>query len=116
LGRPEQNGDFDRILVESIDETITALLSEQVANALYSYLQRVHSISKHEIPNRLGTLSSTLEKTFGPPSSKTISRAIAKKLYTKLDLTFPKHDSSILTLLEYVQEAEIKLRQRGGKG
>ncbi len=98
-------------MVESIDETITALLSREVVNALYSHLERVHSISKDEMPYRLETLFSTLETIFGGPSSRTISKAIAKKLYAKLGLTFPDiHDNPSRTLLEYVEDAKIKSR------
>jgi len=103
--------EFNDTLVESIDETIAALLSREVVNALYSHLEEAHSISKDEIPNRLEALVSTLEQIFGGPSSRTISKAIAKKLYAKLELTFPDvHDNPGRTLLEYVEDAKIKLR------
>jgi hypothetical protein len=55
----------------------------------------------------------TLESTFGPPSSKAIGGAIAKKFYTKLDLTYL--DDPGRTLLEYVEEANIKLRKGEGQ-
>ena len=107
----EQDKEFNDTLVESMDETITALLSRDVTNAIYSHLERAHSISKDEIPYRLETVFSTLEKTFGGPSSMTISKAIATKFYAKLGLTFPDiRDNSGRTLLEYVEEAKIKLQ------
>ena len=113
MPRREQNREFNNILVESIDETITNLLSPQAANAIYSHLEKVHCITKDEIPYRLDTLFSMVENTLGTPSSKTLSKAVAKKLYTKLDLNFPKHNGPSLTLGEYVEEAKVKLRDRG---
>jgi hypothetical protein len=110
LQRLEQSREFNDILVESIDETITALPSREMVDALNVHLERVHSISKDEIPYRLESLFSTLKKTFGASSSRTICRAIARKFYTKLGLTFL--DNPCLTLLEYLKEAKIKL----GKG
>jgi hypothetical protein len=95
------------LLVESINETISALLSRKVADALYVYLQKVHSIPKDEIVCKPEALCSVLEKTFGFPSSMTICRAIAKRLYAKLDLVF--YDNPGRTLLQYLEEAEIKL-------
>ena len=114
MPRPEQNRQFNSLLVESIDETITTLLSQQVANTIYCHLEKDHCITKDEIPYRLETLFSMVEDTLGTPSSRTLSKAVAKKLYTKLDLNFPKHNGPILTLGEYVEQAKIKLRDRGG--
>ena len=110
-----QSREFNSVLVESIDETITTLLSRQVANAIYCHLEKDHCITKDEIPYRLDTLFSMVEDTLGTPSSKTLSKAVAKNLYTKLELDFPKHKGPNLTLGEYVEEAKIKLRDRGGQ-
>ena len=100
-------------MVESIDETITALLSRVVLEALYTHLQTNHSISKDEIPYRLDTLFITLEKVFGVPSSTTITKAIARKFYLKLGLEFTGNPSR--TLLEYVDEAKMKLQNPPSK-
>ncbi len=94
-------------MVESIDETITDLLSRAVVDALYAHLQAIYSISRDEVPNRLDALLTALEKIFGA-SSQTITRAIARKFYLKLGLEFTNHPS--YTLIEYVNEAKMKLR------
>ena len=98
-------------LLESIDETITGLLSREVVKSLYLNLKTVHSIPRDEVPYRLDILISTLERIFGLRGSKTICKAIAKKSYAKLDLTFL--DIPNRTLLDHVQEAKIKLRESG---
>jgi len=109
--QPEVEKEFNSVLVETIDETITTLLSRGVADALYAHLQFTYSISKCEIPFRLDTLLSTLEKTFGFNSSRTISKAIARRLYARLGLAFSNnHDR---TILEYVDEAKNKVDERG---
>jgi len=99
---------FHVLLLESIDETITALLSRSVVDALYVNLQKFHSISRNEVPYRLDTLLTILEKIFGA-SSQTITRAIARKFYLKLGLEFTCNPSR--TLLEYVDEAKMKLQK-----
>jgi len=95
------------LLSESIDETITNLLSREVVEALYVYLQKVHAVSREDVPYKLDTLCSTLEKTFGFTGSRTISKAIARRVYAKLALPF--HDNPGRTLIEYVEEAKAKL-------
>lgn len=105
--------EFNDVLMESIDETITALLSREVVDALYGHLLTMYSISKDEVPFRLETLLSTLERTFGFSSSKTICKVIAKKFYAKLDLPFSVNPGG--TLLDYIEEAKIKLGRGEGR-
>jgi hypothetical protein len=96
-------------LVESIDETITALLSQAVVSALYAHLHKTHSITRDKIPYRLDALVATLEKIFGVSSSQTITKAIARKFYLKLGLEFTGNPSR--TLIEYVDEAKMNLQK-----
>jgi hypothetical protein len=100
-------------LVESIDEAITDLLSRPVVDALYVHLQTNHSISRDEVPYRLDTLFAILEKIFGVRSSQTITKAIARKFCLKLELEFTGNPSR--TLLEYVDEAKMKLQNSSSK-
>ena len=97
-------------LLESIDETMTDLLSREVADALYLHLQTVHSIPRDEVPYKIEALCSTLTKIFGAPGTATICKAIARRLFIKLELTFP--NSPPRTLPEYVEEAKIMNRER----
>jgi len=100
-------------LVESIDETITDLLGRAVVDALYVRLQTNHSISRDEVPYRLDTLFAILEKILGVRSSQTIAKAIARKVYLKLGLEFTGNPSH--TLLEYVDQAKMKLQNSSSK-
>jgi len=104
--------DFDILLGDAIDEALTILLSAEVADAIYLNLEKFHSIPKDEIPHQLETLSMILENTFGQPSSRTISKAIARKFFAKLELTFPKHYNPAWTLVDYIDEARVKLRSK----
>jgi hypothetical protein len=96
--------------LESIDDTITALLSREVVEALYRHLQTVHSIPRDEVPYKIEALCSTLNKIFGTSGTATICKAIARRLFVKLELTFP--NSPPRTLTEYVEEAKIRNRER----
>jgi len=112
LRQPQLGKEFNDALVESIDETITALLSRTVVDALYAHLQAIYSVSRDEVPYRLDTLLTTLEKIFGT-SSQTITKAIARKFYLNLGLEFTGNPRR--TLLEYVDEAKIKLQNSSSK-
>ena len=107
MQQPQLGREFNDVLVASIDETITDLLSRTVVDALYAHLQTNHSISRDEVPYRLDTLFTTLEKIFGA-GSQTITRVIARKFCLKLGLEFTGNPSR--TLLEYVDEAKVKLQ------
>ena len=109
LQQTQFSREFNDALVESIDETITELLSRTVVDALYVHLQTFHSISRDEVPYRLDTLFTSLERTFGVRSSQTITKAIARKFYLKLGLDFT--DKPTRSLLERVDEAKMKLQE-----
>ena len=102
--------EFNDLLLGSIDETLTSMLSGAVVDALYDYLQRVHYISRGEVPYQLDLLSTTLEKIFGA-SAQPMTNAIARKFYVKLGLEFNPNG----TLLEYVNGAKMKLQNSASK-
>ena len=108
LRQPQPDGEFNDFLVESIDQTIRALLSRNVVDSLHAHLQTNYSITRDEIPYRLDTLITTLEKVFGVRSSQTITKAIARRFYLKLGLEFK--DIPSRSLLEYVDGAKMKLQ------
>ena len=103
---------FDNLLVKAIDETVADLFGPIVVQSLHDHLLKFYGVRMDEIPRRLDALTSTLAKTFGP-SSKTISKAIARKLYAKLGLVF--YDNPGGTLLENVERARIERRAGGGQ-
>ncbi len=104
---PQLGIEFNDVLVESIDESITVLLSRQVMDALYLHLHATYSVSRDELPYKLDTLCKILQKTFGT-SAQTIGQLIARRFYQKLQLEFTNHPNH--TLLEYVDEAKKKLQ------
>jgi hypothetical protein len=108
LQQPQLGIEFNDALLESIDETITDLLSRAVVKALYVHLQTTYSVSRDELPYSVDTLLTALEKIFGVRGSQTITKAIAEKFYLKLRLEFTGYPSR--TLLEYVDQAKVKLQ------
>jgi hypothetical protein len=80
--------DFNAEVKMAIDGTIEAVLGPQVLDTLYDALKQHYSIESDEAPYRLDTLFSVLENTFGFQGSRTISRAIARRVYVKMGLKF----------------------------
>ena len=90
--------EFDAALLESMDGAIRSLLSQEVVDAFHTNLRDKRSIKPEDIPNHLPTVSIVLEKYFGP-SSHTIEKAIAQRLYSKCGLEFHGNESYMLTVL-----------------
>lgn len=100
--------DFNNILLESVDETITALLGTGVLSALHSHLLKFHGTRQDEIPYRLEAFSQALQDTFGL-GLRTIEKAISKRLYQKLGLRFIEFPN--YRLEDYVADAKRQLEK-----
>ena len=101
------NDEFGAALLESMDEAIRSLLSQEVVDAFRSNLRDKRSINPEAIPDQLPTVSIVLRKYFGP-SAQTIENAIAQRLYSKCGLEYQRNDDYQLT--DYVQNARNKLK------
>ena len=78
-----------------------------IRDAVYLRLLTKYSITREETPRHLDTFQTMLEDCFGPGAAKVLSRAIAKRLYSELHLTFTANPA--FGLPEYVKEAKSKL-------
>lgn len=99
--------DFDGILIESIDETITSILGGTILQATYRFLANQCGITREHIPSRLDEFDAALLRMFGVGGS-TLSRAIAKTLWAKLGWEFIPIRSK--RLVDYVNEANERLK------
>jgi len=74
------------LLVESIDESFTALLGQNVKDAIYAHLAK-RTLDREEIPERLDEFDECLQETFGR-AAPLIERNILTRYYRKLGLNF----------------------------
>jgi hypothetical protein len=115
----DRKRDFDAILVECIRQTVVDILSSQVADALFRYLETVYLLPAEAVPSRLDTLFNTLEKLFGS-SGKIVEKMIVKGLYSRLSIEFDNDPKK--TLLEHIEYARQEHPKRatgsfvGGEG
>jgi hypothetical protein len=81
------SGTLNDLLNDSIDETLHNLIGRRGSEAVYDYLERNFAISRDKIPNNLEKFNALLDETFGR-GSKTIGKAIVRKLFEKLSWNF----------------------------
>lgn len=81
------NAILESAILDSIDEAIEDLLGADVRDAIYDNLERRNLLPKIELPNHLDIFCQLLDETFGR-GSRTIERAIARRLYKRLGLDF----------------------------
>ena len=104
-----QYDEFSAAVVESMDDAIRALLSDDVLGAFRSNLTATQSISPEQIPNQLPTVSLVLKKYFGR-SADIIEKAIAQRLYSRYGLEFQKNEN--FQLADYVTNARGKIKPK----
>ena len=99
--------EFSVAVIESMDEAIRSLLSQEVVDSFHLNLKNKRLNNSEEIEDNLPTISIVLKKYFGP-SAQTIENAIAQRLYSKYGLEFQKGEHYQLT--DYIQNARSKLK------
>jgi hypothetical protein len=77
----------DGLLMDSIDESFTALLGQDVKNALYAYLVKRRALDRKDIPERLDDFDECMQETFGQ-AAVAVERNILARFYHKLGLNF----------------------------
>jgi hypothetical protein len=76
-----------------------------VKESLYAYFENNYGISRSAIPKQLDEFVLALTKSFGVLGARTLGRAIVKRLYNKLGLTFTERE--YYSLIDYVREAKL---------
>ncbi|MGA3405860.1 MAG: hypothetical protein ABSD49_09030 [Candidatus Bathyarchaeia archaeon] len=74
---------------------------------MYKHLGEHYDITPDEVPYRLDTLFETLEQTFGVKGARTLSKAIARRLYFRFNLQFVETEN--YRLQDYLEQAKKEL-------
>ncbi len=98
------------MLIESVDETLTAVLGEIVREAVHDALGNKFHITMDQVPERLDEFWLDLEKLLGAVPSSTIGKVIIKSFYAKLGLELVSRAN--WRLPDYVREARTKMSGR----
>jgi hypothetical protein len=105
-------GGLEGLLLDSIEETLSDLLGCRAKEAVFDHLERNYFVGREETTRSLGDLFCVLEDTFGR-GSKTIGKAIAKKVYFKLNWEFV--DIPEYELTDYLANVKIRLAREMSK-
>jgi len=100
--------DFNDLLVDAIDETVSEVLGDRVNKAFWYHFQSFLGVTRDEMPYRLDTLFTALNTAFGI-GGETLGRMIVRKLYAKVNVPLNYVPNRPLT--EYVEELKQKLAQ-----
>jgi len=100
--------EFNSEVKHAIEGAIYGIVGQDVLRSLYKHLKEHYDITPDEIPYRLDTVFETLERTFGVQGARTLSRAIAKRLYYRLNLQFVETEN--YRLQDYLEQAKNELR------
>jgi len=102
--------EFNSEFKYAFDSAVFGIVGQDVLRSLYQYLKKHYSITSDEIPYRTDTVFTTLEQTFGVKGARTLSRAIAKRLYYRLNLQFVETEN--YRLQDYLEQAKKELGLR----
>lgn len=102
--------EFDAILLESIDEALSAL-GNSINQAIYFHLEQNFGIRKDEIPKRLGGFKQALENILGA-GGDLVEILILKKLYEKVGKIFTYTNPGEFAFLRCVATAKSAFQER----
>jgi hypothetical protein len=96
--------DFDRLLLEAIDEGLSSI-GESSKQAIYYHLKKSFDLEKQEIPRKIAAFMYAIEKIFGL-GANFLEILIMKRLYEKAGGRFKWHKDQAFTFTEYVGVAK----------
>lgn len=95
-------GNVAKAFNNAVDQSFREILGDTAAEAIYDHLQRNYSVPRETVFTDFVKFTAAVRGIFAE-ASPTIERAIAKRFYSNLGLTFVAQPR--LTLQDYVDEA-----------
>jgi len=101
--------EFNDVLVEAIEESISEILGRRALEALYVGLEKRYDVKRDEVPYRIETAFKILSDTFGTKGSQILGMRVVRRLYKKLNL--PLYESPSRSFSKYIENAKNALAQ-----
>ena len=98
--------EFEKILLETIDESMVRVFGHTSTGVIYDYLKENRKLGKEDIPENLEVFSSSLEKMFGF-GALLLEKLVLKKLYAKLGLRYEEREG--YKFLYYIKELKSQI-------
>ena len=103
--------DFQRIVLETVDETFSSL-GKRTKQLIYFHLQNRFGMTRESIPAEIGKFAGALDEIFGPGARLLeiqIMEHVHEKVGTRIKY-YPKQEN--LTFVEYLETTRILLSVR----
>ena len=108
-----QTKDFEKLLLESIDEGLS-LLGESSRQAIYFHLEQGCDLKREEIPEKIEAFASAIHSIFGLGAS-CLEILIMKQLYQKVGGLLELDEARQFQLTEYVNALRENLTNKRTK-
>jgi len=97
LNLPGESGSrkLDGVVFRCVDETLGSMMGLVAKNTIYLRVLTRFLVSREDLPAHIEDLVAVMEEGFGEKSTALITRAIAKRLYSELNLTIPQENLSL---------------------
>jgi hypothetical protein len=111
----KNRAEFDKLLIQSVLETIESVLGRSVLEAFAHYIQTYVEITVDEIPAHVDLLFTLLKDAFGV-GGDTLGRTIIRRLYQKagVRLEDTRAFRTKRPAIDYVEELRQRLQNRLG--
>lgn len=83
ITKRELEEEFERCLLEAIDESMVHILGETATQAIYFHLEHNEQMKREDIPDNLEKFVSALERVFSV-GALVIEKAIMENLYSRI--------------------------------
>jgi hypothetical protein len=81
----KNENEFDKLLLETIDNSLKDLFTENAASAIYAFLESNYTLNRQEIPEKLDVFTEGLHR-FLSTGAFTVERVILENLCSNLKL------------------------------
>ncbi len=95
--------DFDKLLLESIDETLLSL-GEAPRKSIYAHLERTYNVTKGQIPDDMEHFQLALEKIFGI-GARYLEILVMQNLYAKIQKPLLIEKVEQIEFVTYIETA-----------
>lgn len=98
---------FGKLMFESLNEAVRLVLGENICQLIYSFIKRQPSLKLEEVGDKIGVVTSYLEKLLGKEGAQIIQTFGIKRLCLKLKREYEEVEDHFVFLDELY---EIKFR------
>jgi len=102
----EEKKDFEKLILETVDEELKRIFGEAATLIIYSYLENNLSLKREKIAEKIQLFSKGIEKFFGS-GAHMLEKTILKDLYSNFELNYETKRG--YSFVDYVTELKNKL-------